>query len=57
MIEYLWPWWKGSLGMFVKSSLVFLILFFLSYGMYVFVEQPSIAFGAKLRAKKKSMQH
>ncbi len=53
MIEFLLPWWKGGLGMLVKSSLVFVLLFFLSYGMYVFIEQPSIAFGAKMRNKKK----
>jgi hypothetical protein len=53
MIEFLLPWWKGALGMLVKSSLVFVFLFFLSYGMYVFIEQPSITLEAKMRNRKK----
>jgi len=53
MIAFLLPWWKGSLGLMVKGTLAFIILFFISYGMYVFIEQPAIAFGVKLRNAKK----
>lgn len=53
LLAYLLPWWQGALGMFVKCCLAFMILFFLSYGMYIFIEQPSIAFGAKLRSQRK----
>ncbi len=45
-----WINWGGSSRFTdgINGVIIFAILFFISYGLYVFVEQPSIRFGQKL---------
>lgn len=37
----------------INGTIIFAIIFFLSYGLYVFVEQPSVRFGQKLSKSMK----
>jgi len=51
LLRYFGTYGPMPLALLVKVTVVFAILFFLSYALYLLVELPSIAYGARLRNK------